>query len=98
MLPKPERRSGQRRFDTADLLRLKLIKAARDAGMPLAALKDAGAVARFDAQDLRTRMAHRRADIERQIEQLQSQRRLIDEGLACACTSLDTCERLANSG
>jgi DNA-binding transcriptional MerR regulator len=35
LLPRPDRRSGQRRFDTADLLRLKLIKVARDGRVPV---------------------------------------------------------------
>jgi MerR family redox-sensitive transcriptional activator SoxR len=98
LLPKPERRSGQRRFDAADLLRLKLIKAARDGGVPLAALTASPAVIGLDAQDLRARLAHRRADIDRQIEQLNAQRARVDEGIACGCASLETCARLAESG
>jgi MerR family redox-sensitive transcriptional activator SoxR len=97
LLPMPIRASGQRRYGTEVIGRLRLLQVAREAGFTIAETRTL--VAGFSATTppaIRWRTLARRKleEIEAQISQLERMKVLLESAFHCRCLSIEDCARI----
>jgi MerR family redox-sensitive transcriptional activator SoxR len=101
LLPKAERVSGQRRYDSSVLMRLSIIDVAQRAGFTLAetcTLLD-GFVPKAPPSERWQALARQKlSDVDALIERANGMKRLLEEGLECGCPSLEECGFLLAHG
>jgi MerR family transcriptional regulator, redox-sensitive transcriptional activator SoxR len=91
LVPEPERRGGQRRYDDAILARLEVIGLCKTAGFTLEEIQV------LFADDAPGRPASRAlaeaklAEIDARLESLARARAVIEWGMRCTCPSIDAC-------
>ena len=86
LLPEPYRVSGQRRYGTETLDRLRFIAAAQRAGFTLQEIAELSRD--FDVRALARRKL---PEVRAQLEQARAQQRWLDVAAGCDCTSPDEC-------
>ena len=94
LLPPPVRVSGQRRYDQETIRLLEVIQIAKAAGYSLGEIRTLLADYQADrppAGRWASLAQERLAEIDRQMSELQHQRAMIEETLACTCGSLLDC-------
>ncbi len=97
LLPRAERRNGQRVYDADDLLRISLIVKARKLGWSIGELRRAGALAMpaFATPALaKNELARKRAALKLERDHIDARLSAIDGLKDCACASLDACGHL----
>lgn len=92
LLPAPERVSGRRRYDDAVLVRLRLIRYARECGFTLQETRRLFAGRPYSRQ-LRTLAQSKLTELEQAHERLRVMQALLREALSCECLSLEACGR-----
>jgi len=101
LLPVPERRSGQRRYDERLLDRIHFIKIAQQTGFSIQEI--AVLLEGFDSEDSLTerweQMARqKRAELEERKNHIDSMIRILDNGLSCKCLTWSEClEKIENN-
>jgi MerR family redox-sensitive transcriptional activator SoxR len=97
LLPKPERESGQRRYDEAALYRLALIQRARQLGFTLADIRELffGFRSVTPASERWRALSQRKlAELSDQMKSIKTMQRLLHElRTRCRCTTLEQCGR-----
>jgi len=97
LLPKPERESGQRRYDEAALYRLALIQRARQLGFTLAEIRELffGFRSVTPASERWRALSQRKlAELSDQMKSIKTMQRLLHElRTRCRCTTLEQCGR-----
>ena len=97
LLPKPERESGQRRYDEAALYRLALIQRARQLGFTLADIRELffGFRSVTPASERWRALSQRKlAELSDQMKSNKTMQRLLHElRTRCRCTTLEQCGR-----
>lgn len=102
LLPVPERRSGQRRYDERLLDRIHFIKIAQQTGFSIQEI--AVLLEGFDSEDSLTerweQMARqKRAELEERKNHIDSMIRILDNGLSCKCLTWSECmEKIEKNG
>jgi len=94
LLPAPERRNGQRRYDERLLDRINFIKAAQQTGFSIQEI--AVLLEGFEPGDSPSarweRMAKQKRDeLEERMKQIDSMIRILDNGLSCKCLTWSEC-------
>lgn len=101
LLPPAERVSGQRRY-TADVLRwLAIIQVAKEAGFTLAEVRTLLDGFSQDVQPSarwKSLAREKLPEVEALILRAQGMKRILQEGLACDCLTLDECMVFVNGG
>jgi MerR family transcriptional regulator, redox-sensitive transcriptional activator SoxR len=97
VMPMPERTSGQRRYRTDAIARLRTIRAAQQVGLSLAEITQllAGADNGESAEVLRELAERRLPDVEALIERAQALKGWLELAAECRCASLDICDLFA---
>jgi MerR family transcriptional regulator, redox-sensitive transcriptional activator SoxR len=97
VMPMPERTSGQRRYRTDAIARLRTIRAAQQVGLSLAEITQllAGADNGESAEVLRELAERRLPDVEALIERAQALKGWLELAADCRCASLDICDLFA---
>jgi MerR family redox-sensitive transcriptional activator SoxR len=95
LLPAPERRNGQRRYDEELIDRIHFIKIAQQTGFSIQEI--AVLLEGFDAEDSLSerweQMAkQKRSELEERKRQLDSMIQILDSGLNCKCLSWSECK------
>jgi MerR family redox-sensitive transcriptional activator SoxR len=92
LLPRPGRESGRRRYDEDVLLRLNVIRFARDSGF---ALREIAALfaGRPYSERLRSLARDKIAELEQTIERTRLMQTLLRHALSCRCLTLEECGR-----
>jgi len=102
LLPVPERRSGQRRYDERLLDRIHFIKIAQQTGFSIQEI--AVLLEGFESGDSLTerweQMARqKRAELEERKNHIDSMIRILDNGLSCKCLTWSECmEKIEKNG
>lgn len=100
LLPAPERKNGQRRYDESLLERIHFIKVAQQTGFSIqeiAVLLD-GFESRLTEQWEQMAM-QKRAELEEKKKQLNSMIHILDNGLNCRCLTWSECfDKIKNTG
>ncbi len=92
LLEVPERVSGRRRYDSSVLRRLAMIQVGQDAGFTLAQIRtllDGLSAQEAPSRQWRALAQDKLADVDALIVRAQAMRRLLEDGLACQCLSLE---------
>lgn len=92
LLEVPERVSGRRRYDASVLRRLAMIQVGQDAGFTLAQIRtllDGLSAEHAPSAEWRALAEDKLADVEALIVRAKAMRRLLQDGLACECLSLE---------
>lgn len=85
LLPAPARKGGQRRYDGSAVRRLRLIAAAREAGLPLAAIGEL-----FQPGPVADRW---KQIVQARLDELERSRQLLSDLCECRCKDISECER-----
>lgn len=96
LMPKPMRVSRQRRYTAEGIGRLRLVQVAREAGFTIAETRTfVGGFSRTTPPAIRWRtLAERKlVQIEQQMAQLETMRRLLTSSFQCECPSIEDCAR-----
>jgi MerR family redox-sensitive transcriptional activator SoxR len=96
LLPKPGRRSGQRRYGADSAARLRIIQLARDAGFTIAETRTflAGfSPATTPATRWRALAERKLAELEAQSQRIARMRKLLESSFHCGCLRIEDCER-----
>lgn len=94
----PRRIGGQRRYDEAALARLGLVRLAQSAGFSVSEIRTL--VAGFGPSSIpaarwRQLVGKKRDEIERQLEELRTMKKILDKLEGCRCPTLEDCGRAA---
>ncbi len=95
LLPAPPRSSGRRVYSATVLDRLSLIQVAKQAGWTLDEIQqilDAQAQGGHFAEAWQAMAQQKLSELDTLIAQAESMKALIHQGLACRCTSAETCD------
>jgi MerR family transcriptional regulator, redox-sensitive transcriptional activator SoxR len=100
LLPPAARASGQRRYDTAVLDQLAVIRLAQEAGFTVAEIRQM--LTGFDPETppstrWRSLAERKLSEIDRLIARAQAMKRLLEEGLRCGCLAWEECAVLARA-
>jgi MerR family transcriptional regulator, redox-sensitive transcriptional activator SoxR len=100
VMPVPERTSGQRRYRSDAIARLRTIQAAQQVGLSLTEITQllAGADNGESAEVLRQLAERRLPDVEALIERAQAMKGWLELAAECRCASLDICDLFAADG
>ena len=96
LLPKPVRRSGQRRYDSKTAARLRIIQLARDAGFTIAETRTfLSGFSQTTSPAVRWRsLAERKlAELEAQSQRIARMKTLLESSFHCGCLRIEDCER-----
>ena len=102
LLPSPERKNGQRRYETRLLDRINFIKVAQQTGFNIQEI--AVLLEGFETDDSLSerweQMAkQKRSELENRKKQINSMIQILDNGLSCKCLSWSEClEKIQNTG
>jgi MerR family redox-sensitive transcriptional activator SoxR len=102
LLPSPERKNGQRRYDGRLLDRINFIKVAQQTGFSIQEI--AVLLEGFDADDSLSerweQMAkQKRSELEERKKQINSMIQILDNGLSCKCLTWSEClDKIENTG
>ncbi len=100
LLPKADRKAGQRVYYYEDIGRLKLLLSARTMGFGIKELK--ALTSEFSASPIKLLQLVKQAAIERerlleaQILQLKHQQKILNAAQSCLCQDLSTCSTMAD--
>lgn len=92
LLEVPERVSGRRRYDSGVLRRLAMIRVGQDAGFTLAQIRtllDGLSAEQAPSPEWQALAQHKLADVDALIVRAKAMRRLLQDGLACECLTLE---------
>ncbi len=99
LLPAPRRVNGRRRYDTVVLPRLALIQRAQQMGLTLSEIRDL-CIGLDNAEPLSTlwhTLAERKLpEVDAQLARITATRRILEQGLECACVALEQCGLLTS--
>jgi MerR family transcriptional regulator, redox-sensitive transcriptional activator SoxR len=100
VLPPPERVSGQRRYGSDTVDRLRTIQAAQQAGFSLDEIKQLlqGAEDGHAAEELRALAERKLPDVDALIERAEAMKQWLELAAECRCGSLDVCQLFAPQG
>jgi MerR family transcriptional regulator, redox-sensitive transcriptional activator SoxR len=91
LLPPPDRRGGQRRYDDSVLARLEVIRLCKSAGFALEEIQLLFADEAPGRPASRALAEAKLAEIDAQLESLARARAVIEWGMRCTCPSIDSC-------
>ena len=97
LLPPAKRISGRRRYTEQDLVRLAMIRTAKEAGFTLSEVKTLlGGFSDREPPSSRWRAMARRKlpEVEALLARAQKMKRLLEDGLNCHCLRLEECALL----
>lgn len=97
ILPKPDRVSGQRRYERDVLTRLAVVRMAQEAGFMIEEIHTllTGFPEGTPASERWQELAHRKLlEVDDRIARLQAVRTVLEESLDCGCLTLDACAAL----
>lgn len=92
LLEAPERVSGRRRYDASVLRRLAMIQVGQDAGFTLAQIRtllDGLSAEQAPSPEWRALAHDKLVDVDALIVRAKAMKRLLQDGLACECLSLE---------
>jgi MerR family redox-sensitive transcriptional activator SoxR len=92
LLPAPARASGRRVYRADVLLRLTVIRFARDSGFTLGEIRKLFAGKKYSAQ-LRWFAAEKVVELDNMIERARTMQRLLRSALRCECLTVEECGR-----
>lgn len=102
LLPAPERKNGQRRYDEGLLDRINFIKVAQQTGFSIQEITVLleGFETRDPLSEQWEQMAkQKRSELEERKKQLNSMIQILDSGLSCKCLTWSEClEKIENTG
>jgi DNA-binding transcriptional MerR regulator len=97
LLPRIVRSGGKRSFSEGDVLLLRLIQEARNAGFAIREIKDilsTGGDRSRGKSAWRFAVRRKIADIRQQVDRLEKIREILESAIQCDCLELESCEKL----
>lgn len=94
LLPPPRRVNGRRRYDTAVLTRLAVVRLAQEVGFTVAEVRTLVTEGKDEgiASDRWREMARRKRDeVQARIDRARQMQQVLEESLRCDCLTLDAC-------